>query len=439
MAISAGPSNPGASGNTLGSLQAKSSLSGHFEEPKSFRVNSTKSEMSNKRTLTRRILFGPTMKLSRLIILCLSGLGQPCLTSRAERTDWPGTQASPSSQSMAAAAIEAMNGFYNQTDGRWSTAAAGWLSSNALQAVLDFMHKTGSRKYLQQVEQSIEKQQKTTLNQVDSKGVPASLVADAGWRALAFVRLFDLTQRPEYLDSAAKDEQNMYDHWTDRRCGGGIGQDIPSATTYKTAISNELYIKTAVSLHNRRPGNGTYLQRAQRVWIWFRESGMIDESHFVNAGLTEDANGTCTSIEGTVWTYTQGVILGGLVELYRATKSASYLDAARDMADMVLSSTLAPAGGLLTEPCDWDLSCSEEQAAFKGVFARNLDELAAVSNDTRYRQFLWQNANFAWDEDRNASNFFDASWHGPFDGYSIGSQASAVSLLVAALNSSLET
>jgi hypothetical protein len=55
----------------------------------------------------------------------------------------------------AGAAIDSMNQFYNEAQGRWSLEVAWWLSGFALQDILDYMHKTGSRKYMLQAKQVI--------------------------------------------------------------------------------------------------------------------------------------------------------------------------------------------------------------------------------------------------------------------------------------------
>jgi hypothetical protein len=59
----------------------------------------------------------------------------------------------------AKAAIDAMNAaFYNQTDGRWSTSDAWWVTANALTTVVDYMNKTGSRDYMDTALHTIEQQ-----------------------------------------------------------------------------------------------------------------------------------------------------------------------------------------------------------------------------------------------------------------------------------------
>ena len=58
----------------------------------------------------------------------------------------------------AEAAIHSLNRFYNTTEGRWSPDSAWWLSGYALQDILDYMYKTGSRRYMQLAYHTIELQ-----------------------------------------------------------------------------------------------------------------------------------------------------------------------------------------------------------------------------------------------------------------------------------------
>jgi hypothetical protein len=69
----------------------------------------------------------------------------------------------------------------------------------------------------------------------------------------------------------------------------------------------------AALLHQRVPGDQSYLSWAQREWEWFSSSGLIGPDGLVNDGLTA----ACQNNGGTTWTYNQGVILGG------ATRKAS--------------------------------------------------------------------------------------------------------------------
>lgn len=215
----------------------------------------------------------------------------------------------------------------------------------------------------------------------------------------------------------------MYSYWNNT-CRGGLIWNIPSLS-YKNAISNELYLKVAATLHNRIPGDTKYLDRAQDAWRWFSHSGMINAQDLINDGLTDN----CTNNNATQWSYNQGVILGGLAELYRATGDEALLDAGQTIADAVLASDLLVSDGILYEyGCEPD--CDNNQHAFKGIFTRNLAELNVLLADKPYSDFLAANAKSVWTNDRD-DNLYGIAWKGPYMNASVGTQSSAMSLFIA--------
>jgi hypothetical protein len=203
---------------------------------------------------------------------------------------------------------------------------------------------------------------------------------DEAWWANAWVRAFDLTGDPRYLAMAKTVFTDMIGGW-DTVCNGGVWW-THTRTTFKNAITNELFLLLAASLHNRTPndaGPGSYLDWATREWTWFSQTGMINTAHLVNDGLTNN----CRNNNATTWTYNQGVILGGLVELFKATGDMNYIAQAEAIADAAITSTrLVTAGGVLHEPCA-AAGCDDNQVNFKGTFVRNLARLHDVGNAMR--------------------------------------------------------
>jgi len=330
----------------------------------------------------------------------------------------------------AAAAVEAMMGFYDPGSGRFDPDAPWWQSGNALQALLDYSLRTGSSKYLPQIENTIEQQRKPLPWWPEGGGeFRADSTDDTGWWGLAMTRMYDLTRDPKYLNIAELDEQYIHGYWDDV-CGGGVWWDIP-AMTYKNAISVELYLKLAAALHNRIRGDTVYLGHALAAWQWLKNSGMINEDNLINDGLTTQGGG-CANNGGTTWTYNQGVVLGGLVELYRATGDRALLADARKIADAVIRSPLLSPSGILTEPCEAAGDCGADSAAFKGIFARNLDELDRALPGRPYRGYLRAQVRSAYAHARSG-DLYGLGWAGPFDSASIARQESAVSLLVTGL------
>ncbi|HEX6357926.1 glycoside hydrolase family 76 protein [Actinophytocola sp.] len=331
----------------------------------------------------------------------------------------------------AKAAVEAMMRFYDQPSGRWSPEAPWWQSGNALQALLDYMAATQSTRYLWVLENTVEKQRQPLPWWPSGGGeFRADSTDDTGWWGLAMIRAYDITRDQEYLDIAKIDESYIGDYWDDF-CGGGVWWDIPNKT-YKNAISIELYMKLAASLHNRIPGDTVYLEHALRAWHWLENSGMINSEHLVNDGLQTQI-GSCENNGGPTWTYNQGVVLGGLTELYYATGDRSLLDAARRIATAVTTSPSLSPNGILTEPCEADSDCGSDGPAFKGIFVRNLAELDRALPGHPYRAYLRTQASSAYRYARDNLDQYGLRWAGPFDTANIGRQESAVSLLVSVL------
>lgn len=316
----------------------------------------------------------------------------------------------------ATKAAEALDRFYDGGTGLFST-AGWWNSANAITVLADFMVATKTTTY--------EARLASTFTKNKGKSFLNDYYDDEGWWALAWIRAYDLTANADYLAMAKAIFADMKGGW-DATCNGGIWWS--KARTYKNAIANELFLKVAASLHNRTPGDagaGSYLDWAKREWAWFSGSGMINPKDLVNDGLA-----SCKNNGGQTWTYNQGVVLGGLVELAKATGDASVLPRARAIADAAMAQ-LVDDDGVLHEPCE--PTCGADGAQFKGIFARNLRELTAAAPDPKDRPFLAKSADYAWNAARNDSDQIGLVWSGPFDRADAIRQSSALDVLVAAI------
>jgi predicted alpha-1,6-mannanase (GH76 family) len=217
--------------------------------------------------------------------------------------------------------------------------------------------------------------------------------------------------------------------WDTATCGGGMWWN--TRRTYKNAITNELFLTMAAKLANRTTGDTSagYLIWAQKEWAWFLASGMINASGLINDGLNSSNPAACTSNNGIVWSYNQGVVLGGLVELSHASSDATLLARAQSVANAVLS----PGSGMLTSDgvlVDHGVA-GGDAPQFKGVFMRNLMALYAATPNSEYKAFAEANANSIWSKDNNATRF-GALWQGPVDSTDATRQTSALDALVAA-------
>lgn len=320
------------------------------------------------------------------------------------------------------AAATAMMQFYNPGTALWRT-TGWWNSANVLTAMLDYDAITGRDTYRFVVSDVFEKNDSHVFQ---SKNYQNELMDDTGWWALAWVRAYDVTKEKRYLDMARGAADYL---WTfeDGTCGGGIWWT--NERGYKNAITNELYIKLAAALHNRIPGDTAYLAKAQKVWQWFLASGMINDRNRINDGL----NDACKNNGDTEWTYNQGVILGALVELHRATKKDDLLVRARAIADATIADPGLNPGGILREPCEgFSDECGADGATFKGAFARNLGELNRYLPGTPYRAYIDRQVKTLYEKNRNTIDQYGLKWAGPFDRADAPRQQSAFEMLIAA-------
>jgi predicted alpha-1,6-mannanase (GH76 family) len=307
--------------------------------------------------------------------------------------------------------LDALMEFYDRETGLWQPGRPWWQSGNALQALLDYELRTGDTEYHWVVDHTVGIQRTAYM----FGEFRADSTDDTAWWALALVRAFDLTGDERYLAIATTGAEYMGEYW-DGVCGGGIWWDIPQRT-YKNAISNELYVKLLASLHNR--GVAGCRERAETAWEWFAASGMINADNLVNDGL----DAACRNNGGEPWTYNQGVVLGALVELHRATGEAALLDTARAIA------AAATAEWVLTEP-EHD-EANEDAPAFKGIFVRNLDELDRALPDRPYAGYLRRQADLAAASSLNERHQLGMRWGGPFDRADAARQTAAVDLFTA--------
>ncbi|KAH6640063.1 glycoside hydrolase, partial [Truncatella angustata] len=312
--------------------------------------------------------------------------------------------------------------------------AAWWQSGIALQATLDFMIATGTTNHLPYTNYTIDLQRAPISWWPQGAGdFRAASTDDTGWWALAVLSMYSITGEKWLLDIAVEDESYMSQYWT-TECDGGLIWRI-SDLSYKAAISNELYIELTAALYNL-VGDPIYLGKSLRAWQWFEHSGMINRGYLINDGLMHGPDNTCINNNAPTWTYNQGVILGGLIQLYKATDNMEYIQAARIIADAVIASPQLTMNGVFTEPCPAS-GCINDQKSFKGIFVRYLAKLNVQLPDRPYSTYISHNAASAYSNARLSTNdgcdWYGMSWQGPFSSSSVGSQESAVMLLTAAL------
>lgn len=292
-----------------------------------------------------------------------------------------------------------------------------WTGANALTAIVDNARITGMGSYTYTIAQTYDRNINAQGGQFRNE-----YLDDTGWWGLAWVAAYDMTGDIRYLNTARADADHMWANWNGT-CGGGVRWNTNG--NYKNAITNELFLQLTAALHNRIPGDTTYLNRAKSEWSWFRSSGMINSTNMINDGLSD----TCANNNQPTWTYNQGVILGGLTELHRATGDSTLLTTARTLADA--STERLQTDGVLREPGESD-ACTDDGASFKGAYVRGLGRLNTQLSDHPYTGTLGSWANTAYTRNRNPLDQYGPHWIGGAGSTDYGCQQSALDLLNAA-------
>jgi predicted alpha-1,6-mannanase (GH76 family) len=298
--------------------------------------------------------------------------------------------------------------FYNSS-GLWDGTFAGWGDAEALETVENTILRTNGQSYLNVLG--------TTYSNNAGGGFIDSYYDDEGWWCNAWIRAYDLTGNSTYLTMAKSIYSDITGGWDASVCGGGLWWEKPN--NYKSSISNELFLLESVRLHQRTPGDTTYLNWAISEWNWFQSHGLINGQSLINDGLDSTS---CANNNGGVYTYNQGVILAGLVDLYKVTVNGAYLAQAEAIANALLN----PANGFVNASGVLTPGGSGDGAEFNGIFARYLFYLYDTDHNPAYYNFLAANAQSIWANDRNSSNQYGYLWTGPVQLSLPGSHNSAM-------------
>jgi predicted alpha-1,6-mannanase (GH76 family) len=327
---------------------------------------------------------------------------------------------SESYSQQAASGIQTLQQWYVSGTGLYASPSGWWNAANSITVLANYEQLTGSTAYNSAIANTFSAAQRSHANFVDT------YYDDDGWWALAWIDAYDVTGNPAYLSMAETIFATMTGAW-DSTCGGGVWWD--TSRTYKNAIPNELFLAIAAKLANRTTGSASdgYLGWAQREWTWFKGSGMINAQNLINDGLNSTNRNACTNNGATTWTYNQGVIQGGLVELYKADKDPTLLPEAEAIASAAMARL--SDNGILTEP---GKVTGGDGPQFKGVFMRNLMALDAAAPNAEYKAFADANANSIVTNDQNPNCEFGLLWQGPFDSGDATRQTSALDAIIAA-------
>ena len=330
--------------------------------------------------------------------------------------------------------LRSLQKWYNPNTCLWET-TNWWNAANITTALIRYSAVTGSEEYLPIIDQVFERNKdyvipgKIGRPDVQKKDFLNEFYDDEGWWALAWIDAYRLTGQKKYLKMAQTIFKDMTTGY-DKVCNGGIYWKKPKQ--YKNAIANNLFILTALRLHQEAPttkiAGKRPMQWGHLMWKWFRDSGMINREIW----LIEDGLKDCQPNRNQNWTYNQGVAIAVMCELYRILKDKDALQMAEEIAHSAMSRMTTP-GGILKEKNDPATGADGSQ--FKGIFIRHLATLYQVTRNEDYKTFILKNAESIWANGRNPnSSQFGGVWAGPFDRADASRQSCALDCLIEAMN-----
>ncbi|KAF7340155.1 Six-hairpin glycosidase [Mycena venus] len=329
--------------------------------------------------------------------------------------------------------------YFNSFTGEYS-GGAHWTDANAIENIHNLMLATGTDDFSSLGDNSY--LGRTAILQADTgislwSSILDGSYDDASWIILALWKIADYKSargldNSAYLDSANTIYNIVQGAWDTSVCGGGVWWS--SAKDYKNSITNELFLLVSATGAINFPSNPTYLQNANNVWNWIKNSQLRNSQGLFNDGLVTS---TCANNGQTTWIYNQGVIASGLGALYAVTGDKTLLDQAEITLDATIQ--LLTSNNILKESCDDPVSggatCNNDQQAFKGIFTKHLQYYLDRVNDpartAKYSGFLHAQASGVFHFGTSSSNDIGSVWYAPSQGGSVFSASSSSSGLAA--------
>ncbi|MCL2769446.1 MAG: glycoside hydrolase family 76 protein [Solirubrobacterales bacterium] len=206
-----------------------------------------------------------------------------------------------------------------------------------------------------------------------------SFYDDNEWVGLELVRAYELQPEPQLLSQAQQIMNFVIAGWQSQPelpCAGGVPFSTAANNTDRNTITDGPGAELGVRLY-QLTGNSAYLQFAERAYEWVRQC--LLESN----GLYADHIETSGTIDHSLWSYNQGVMIGAGVLLYQATQDGMYLAQARHTAAAALTHFTLQR-------------LDSEVPFFVSIYMRNLLYLDSVTHDPPGAKLAQEYVNHAW-------------------------------------------
>ena len=212
---------------------------------------------------------------------------------------------------------------------------------------------------------------------------------DNDWLGIELVRIYKLTHSAGalgYAEGVMAFEMAGWQTDPTLACPGGIPFSNTLEETDRNTVSTAPAAELAVQLY-RVTHRVQYLQFAEQAYEWVRRclqqpSGLYSD-HIRQHGV----------IDGTLWSYNQGTMIGAGTLLYQATGNGAYLYQARQTAKAALE-YFTPQ------------RLAGENPFFPSIYFRNLMYLDSVTHDPPGAALAQAYVNTAWLSQRNRNDVF---------------------------------
>eukprot|EP01084_Bolivina_argentea_P011951 22391_1 len=193
------------------------------------------------------------------------------------------------------------------------------------------------------------------------------------------IRLYEYKHNKTYLTKAQQFFDYVWQHaWDTTTCSGGL---FWKPNEYKNAITNELGLVNTAKLY-KLTNTAKYRDQFNLLWNWFYKHnntgiGMINQQWLINDGLDSSNKQSCRNNHQTEWIYNQGVILGGLSEMYLIDNyNISLMNISWNIIQAVMNNLVTRKNSIYNilheQESDKAVESSGDQSQFKGIFMRYL-------------------------------------------------------------------
>jgi Glycosyl hydrolase family 76 len=220
-----------------------------------------------------------------------------------------------------------------------------------------------------------------------------SFYDDNEWVGIELARMYELDHEPAALAQAQQIMQFVISGWQSTGpegqplpCPGGVPFSNSKSNTQRNTVTDGPAAELGVQLY-RITHEARYLQFAEMAYGWVRQC-LLEPS-----GLYADhieLNGT---VNHSLWSYTQGAMIGAGALLYQATHEASYLQEARQTAKAAV--VYFDYGRL-----------ASENPFFAAVYFRNLIYLDSITHEGPGTYPAREYAYWAWERHRLGGDLF---------------------------------